>query len=68
MRKKIYFEEEIFQALDNQARGRINQYLSFVEALDISDNTRAIMRKFFLDVFNGYQRMIKKEIKRLIDE
>ncbi len=68
MRKKIYFEEEIFQALDNQARGRINQYLSFVEALDISDNTRSIMRKFFLDMFNGYHRMIKKEIKRLIDE
>ncbi len=65
---KLYFEEEIFKALDNQARGRINQYLSFVEALDMNDNTRSIMRKFFLDVFNGYHRTIKKEIKRLMDD
>lgn len=65
---KIYFEEEIFESLDNQARGRINQYLSFVDALDINSNTKVVMRKFFLDVFNGYHRMMKREIKRLIDE
>ena len=50
--RKIYFEEEIFNGLDNQAKGRINQYLSFVDALDIPPNTKAVLRKFFLDVFN----------------
>jgi len=65
---KIYFEEEIFEALDNQARGRINQYLSFVDALDINSNTKVVMRKFFLDVFNGYHRMMKREIHRLIND
>jgi len=66
--RKIYFEEEIFNGLDNQARGRINQYLSFVDALEITPNTKVVLRKFFLDVFNGYHRMIKKEIHKLISE
>lgn len=66
--RKIYFEEEIFRGLDNQARGRINQYLSFVDALDITPNTKGVLRKFFLDVFNGYHRMMKKEIHKLISE